>query len=234
MGIRFACHVCERKLNIKGDLAGRRGICPACSSRFRIPLEDSEKSIPVDDESSSKVVATQPPPTKESTAIASPTRAKSPPTTILDDDNDGTWYVRPPSGGQYGPATTELLKQWIGEGRVAATSLIWRDGWPQWRDASEALPELIAKLPQTESFKGSPSPSLPLSPPVPFGAKRSAPAGVPVPPTGPERGQSPGLSGNANVGANRRKQSVRRVYLIGVLTALVAALVAGLIFVVNR
>ena len=28
MGIRFACHVCGKHLNIKRDLAGRRGVCP--------------------------------------------------------------------------------------------------------------------------------------------------------------------------------------------------------------
>ena len=48
MGIRFACHVCQKQLNIKRDLAGRRGICPHCQSRFRIPLEDAEQSTPVD------------------------------------------------------------------------------------------------------------------------------------------------------------------------------------------
>ncbi len=48
MGIRFACHVCDKQLNIKQELAGRRGVCPACSSRFRIPLEDAERSTPID------------------------------------------------------------------------------------------------------------------------------------------------------------------------------------------
>ncbi|HBV61746.1 MAG TPA: hypothetical protein DEF45_01870, partial [Rhodopirellula sp.] len=48
MGVRFACHVCQKQLNIKRDLAGRRGVCPHCQSRFRIPLEDAEQSTPVD------------------------------------------------------------------------------------------------------------------------------------------------------------------------------------------
>ena len=36
------------------------------------------------------------------------------------------WYVRPPSGGQFGPAPGELMRTWLGEGRVdAADSLVW-------------------------------------------------------------------------------------------------------------
>ena len=49
MGIRFACHVCAKQLNIKEELAGKRGICPACSSKFRIPKQDAERSLPIED-----------------------------------------------------------------------------------------------------------------------------------------------------------------------------------------
>ena len=48
MGIRFACHVCGKQLNIKRDLAGKRGVCPKCQSRFRIPLENTVQSTPVE------------------------------------------------------------------------------------------------------------------------------------------------------------------------------------------
>ncbi len=153
MGIRFACHACEQHLNIKRELAGRRGVCPSCGVRFRIPLEDTNRSTPLDDQSSSSVIGVvdqaEPPDSPGPVRPPSSAERNAATTTILDLDQeqDGTWYVRPPSGGQYGPATTLLLKQWIDEGRVAATALLWRDGWPQWRDASEALPELIAKLP---------------------------------------------------------------------------------------
>ncbi|MEL7264252.1 MAG: hypothetical protein AAFP69_05500 [Planctomycetota bacterium] len=49
MGVRFACHVCGKRLNIKTELAGRRGKCPACGQRFRIPTSDQELSIVLDD-----------------------------------------------------------------------------------------------------------------------------------------------------------------------------------------
>ena len=62
-------------------------------------------------------------------------------------DATASWYVRPPGGGQYGPANTETFGQWIQEGRVAASSLVWRDGWSQWRTATEAFPDISAQLP---------------------------------------------------------------------------------------
>ncbi|MCE9552672.1 MAG: GYF domain-containing protein, partial [Planctomycetes bacterium] len=51
------------------------------------------------------------------------------------------WYVRPSLGGQYGPASGDMLRQWIQQGRVAADSLVWRDGWPNWQPAGSVLPQ---------------------------------------------------------------------------------------------
>jgi hypothetical protein len=55
---------------------------------------------------------------------------------------NAVWYVRPPSGGQYGPASGEIMRKWIGEGRVSADSLIWREGWPEWKTAASQFPEM--------------------------------------------------------------------------------------------
>ena len=57
------------------------------------------------------------------------------------------WYVRPSLGGQYGPASGDMLKQWIQQGRVAADSLVWRDGWPNWQSAGTVLPQTGALNP---------------------------------------------------------------------------------------
>ncbi|MEZ6088402.1 MAG: DUF4339 domain-containing protein [Pirellulaceae bacterium] len=54
------------------------------------------------------------------------------------------WYVRPPAGGQYGPADGTLMKQWISENRVPSAAYVWRDGWPQWRLASEVFASELA------------------------------------------------------------------------------------------
>lgn len=57
---------------------------------------------------------------------------------------DAVWYVRPPSGGQYGPARGEVMRKWLAEGRVSSDSLVWRDGWAEWRDAGPLFPSLAA------------------------------------------------------------------------------------------
>ena len=52
---------------------------------------------------------------------------------------DAVWYVRPPAGGQFGPASKELIKKWLSEGRVSHDSHVWREGWPDWKSASETF-----------------------------------------------------------------------------------------------
>jgi DNA-directed RNA polymerase subunit RPC12/RpoP len=41
MGIRFSCPACGRGLNVKTDLAGKRGRCPHCQAKIIIPDEDA-------------------------------------------------------------------------------------------------------------------------------------------------------------------------------------------------
>jgi DNA-directed RNA polymerase subunit RPC12/RpoP len=61
------------------------------------------------------------------------------------------WYVRPPSGGQYGPADGQVFFQWMKENRVARDALVWRDGWPQWQVAAEAFEETYGWLPADDA-----------------------------------------------------------------------------------
>lgn len=51
------------------------------------------------------------------------------------------WYVRPTSGGQFGPATGELMKKWMAEGRVSPDAYVWQDGWPDWKLANQVFQE---------------------------------------------------------------------------------------------
>lgn len=60
----------------------------------------------------------------------------------LAEAGDVVWYVRPPSGGQYGPATAAVMRGWIQEGRVSADSLVWREGWREWQEAGRVFPQL--------------------------------------------------------------------------------------------
>jgi len=64
-------------------------------------------------------------------------------------DPDVAWYVRPPAGGQYGPAAPEVIRVWITEGRITPDTLVWREGWRDWREAREVFPSLGgAELPR--------------------------------------------------------------------------------------
>ena len=55
---------------------------------------------------------------------------------------NAVWYVRPPSGGQFGPAQGEVMQRWLAEGRISADTLVWREGWPDWRLAKTLFPKL--------------------------------------------------------------------------------------------
>ncbi len=55
---------------------------------------------------------------------------------------EAVWYVRPSSGGQFGPAGSEVMRSWLQQGRVGTDSLVWREGWPDWRQASKVFPQL--------------------------------------------------------------------------------------------
>jgi len=59
---------------------------------------------------------------------------------------DAVWYVRPSAGGQYGPARGEIMRRWIAEGRVGTDSLVWREGWNDWKSASSVFPEVAKQV----------------------------------------------------------------------------------------
>jgi hypothetical protein len=67
------------------------------------------------------------------------------------------WYVRPSSGGQFGPATMEVFRRWMVEGDVSSDSLIWREGWPDWKLAGQAFPDFFRapESPRSGSRQGA-------------------------------------------------------------------------------
>ena len=74
------------------------------------------------------------------------------------DAPDAVWYVRPPSGGQFGPANADIMRKWIDEGRVSADSLVWREGWADWQMAGPLFPKL-SQTTQAAATPPSPVPS---------------------------------------------------------------------------
>lgn len=164
MGIRFYCTDCGRRLNIKAFLAGKRGICPHCDARVLIPFEsqipgDAPKYRPA---SAGKAMAAQ---------VAVPQHGVDSGPEDADQDDieqdigvppesadpiaeapDAVWYVRPPSGGQYGPARGDVMRRWIEEGRVSSDSMVWREGWAEWQTAGPMFPVLDGPKQVTKSL----------------------------------------------------------------------------------
>ena len=139
MGIRFYCPN-GHKLNVKEFQAGLKGICPYCGVKIQIPTESTrpsskaEKEAPAGDVPAAQQAAPPDKPPPEAAEPADP----------LVEAGDAVWYVRPPGGGQFGPAGPDVMKTWIAEGRVSPDCLVWREGWGDWREASQVFPPLAA------------------------------------------------------------------------------------------
>ena len=122
MGIRFICPRCDKKLNVKMYLAGKRGICPKCEARIRIPV-DSEVDNQAADFAGDK-----------------PRRAKNITSCIAERPNL-KWYVRPADGGEFGPASGEMLQSWVQEKRIDHRTQVRRDDWLNWQPAENIFTE---------------------------------------------------------------------------------------------
>jgi len=166
MGIKFHCPK-GHKLNVKSFLAGKKGVCPKCGTKVRIPtvsepglvdsdLEETDASHggTVKSNGSGAIAAAPAPPAPAvSVAPVAPhaaahQAAHAMGTATADDPiaeaPAAIWYVRPPTGGQYGPARGEIMRKWIAEGRVSSDSLVWREGWTDWQSAGKLFPTLQA------------------------------------------------------------------------------------------
>lgn len=221
MGIRFACPLCARPLNIKSELAGRRGICPKCRGRIQIPLEDSPQTVPLQPAADSTQLSAVQETDMPARGKGHPTPAKTPhppapPETNGSesplDDPDALWYVRPPAGGQYGPASSEVMRSWIAEYRITPSTLLWRQGWSQWRSAREALPDLLP-VPSADPVMTQPTTS----------ASASSDPAEPVI-----------LFGQAGIGQDRSVRSQRRQTLIVLLAVTSLVLIGVLAFLALR
>ena len=60
----------------------------------------------------------------------------------IDEAPEKVWYVRPPSGGQYGPAAGHVMRRWLEEGRVSSQAIVWREGWDDWLPSTQVFPQL--------------------------------------------------------------------------------------------
>jgi hypothetical protein len=171
MGIRFLCPN-GHKLNVKAELAGKRGSCPECGAKLMIP---AATAAPQQSPPAAIVVEAQSP--------------GAPPA--------GTaWHLRSATGEQHGPLSELQLRAWIASGRMTANTHVWREGWPEWRlasDVADQLPTpLVAAPVAAPEVQPQPPSEFPVA--VPIEAVETA---VAVAPTIPELDIEPVTTGGA-------------------------------------
>lgn len=191
MGIKFRCHACDKKLHVKAFLAGKRGVCPRCGAKVRIPHESQvtaratsgkpavgEHAVATSSGAPSAALteATSADAVAADEAAPQPTTPQ-PAAAVVDpiaEAPDVVWYVRPPSGGEYGPASGEIMQRWLDEGRVSSDSAVWREGWSDWREAGGVFPKFAtSSVPASATAEPAMDPQpVPIAPETPSAVRR--------------------------------------------------------------
>lgn len=234
MGIRFLCPN-GHKLHVKNFLAGKRAICPKCGERVTVPTEDMPDASDVGNVSVELPTIPEQPveePAAAGTATGaagSPFAVKAaPPAPMADpiaEAPTAVWYVRPATGGQFGPASGEIMRNWVRDGRVGASSLVWRAGWEEWRSAAETFPELRGLLT---------APLVPMAAGAGLGGMPSLPQGLvvqQVAPVSPPAASDGATSPLPQAIRKRRRRNEVSLMTSGVLLAISLILVIVLILV---
>jgi hypothetical protein len=155
MGIRFYCPN-GHKLNVKDFQAGQMGICPFCGIKMQIPSKSVRPSSKEEnqgfhcatiDSSAAGGASDRRMPPVGAGGPASPVAGPAGVADPLAEDSELVWYVRPPSGGQFGPAVASVMKTWLAENRISDDSLVWREGWRDWQTAGDVFPQLAGSRP---------------------------------------------------------------------------------------
>ena len=305
MGIRFRCHQCGHELHVKDFQGGKRSRCPECETKFRIPNESAELSIPLEitndnlsrsvgndskvqagsigraGQNAGQQVRQQVAP-RSSEAVpgktvgnrvssksahadvtGSASIADNSATGPLTDDHQrdltdefasadshpvvpsaepnspplvpptistqpraileapgATWYVRPPAGGQYGPAPANIFCEWLTENRVTRDSLVWRDGWPQWLVAGDVFQDYFGPVVPQGSVLAVATPQV------------NAASGTEQP-AAPEFVAPLSLSDRA-LAARKRQRKKNYMIMIGVLATISIGLVVALVLVLMQ
>ena len=133
--------------------------------------------------------------------------AAAAPADPIADAPQAAWYVRPVSGGQFGPAAGDIMRKWIVEGRVSAESMIWREGWSDWKVAGPIFPGLLG------------GPGVPPQSPGPAAGEFGMGGAIGIQ-TSPARG---GSSSRSNAPGRRRKSGSGLI--IGVVVLLIMAVI---------
>jgi hypothetical protein len=239
-GKRGICPECGAKFVVPSFSGGRvaedNGDAPSVAAAVSAPppvvraaaamAPASTATTSAQEPAESIIISTQapaaPPVSQTAAALVAATSSSSPAASITPPI---AWYVRPASGGQFGPATVDVFREWIADGRVAADSWVWRTGWADWKAGGEAL-ALIAAEPAADPVQA-------------LGAAIEQRAGVlpgvTISPTAPGSTAphvEPGTAELRRLEIKRRKQRVRTISTVLALVAL--AMLMALVVVLAR
>jgi hypothetical protein len=147
---------------------------------------------------------------------------------------DARWFVRPPGGNQYGPATTQMLLDWIAEKRVTADALLWRDGLDTWFSARELIPEPFGgeSNASTKSPQDIPPPAV--ARPTTSSQKPVEAIAVPNVSGSSISASSVSATSKAAIAMKKKKQLKQQWMVLGLLATMALCLVIALIVILTR
>ena len=167
MGIVAFCPNGHR-INVKDSFAGRKGLCPTCGAKFRIPASGSgspgpESALPTARllDLDAAVAATLPrvlpcapaaaepipEPTPAPAAVFAPPPAplSAQPALhpMLAERPDLQWCIAFPGAEPTEPLPAESMQAWLDSGQAEGTEVVWRSDWPEWRPARDVFPDVL-------------------------------------------------------------------------------------------
>jgi hypothetical protein len=170
MGIVAFCPNGHR-VKVKDALAGRKGVCPDCHSRFRIPLESCPiptarvlsldaawaetlpraTILPADHAFSQGAFSKG----AFSTEARKPERAHGSERRDVDRPHEpalhpaiaekpgAEWRVAIPGGEPSAPLSGADMQAWLAAGRATGGEVVWRSEWPDWVSIRLVFPEFV-------------------------------------------------------------------------------------------
>jgi len=158
------------RIKVKGHLAGRKGICPTCGARFRIPLTSAfapgsvsppaplpearfvsldaalaaglPRVVPLQ-VGAARADAHDPAPADEEHVECEPHESSAPAHPLIAERPDLAWCLAVPGGTASDPLAAADMQAWLESGRATGDELVWRADWAEWRPIAGAFPELF-------------------------------------------------------------------------------------------
>jgi hypothetical protein len=149
------------RVKVKDHLAGKKGVCPTCGTRFRIPLESEPEPPPAAALPKARVVSLEPAAIAALPRVllaeetkqpvhepprATPAAAPPPPLpthAALDERPDLAWSRAVPGGVAAAPMPAAELRAWLDSGTVMGNELVWRTDWQAWRPVGDVFPDAV-------------------------------------------------------------------------------------------